>query len=118
MWEAADYAIAVAFLNDIVIAGHPINTTLLSAVLAFLLAWIVLYMLYKMFWRADFGLPVRRRLLCNSMSVQLDQVAFVPLWWSDLQIQRAVTAHWKKSLRSTVAPGPGSGRRVEDLAEA
>jgi hypothetical protein len=118
MWEPADYPIAVAFINDVVIAGHPINTTLLSAVLAFLLAWIVLYMLYKMFWRADFGLPVRRRLLCTSMSVQGDQVAFVPLFWSDLQIQRAVTAHWKKSLRSTIAPAPGSGRRVEDLAEA
>ena len=108
---------AVALINDVVIAGHPINTTLLSGVLAFLLAWIVLYMLYKMFWHADFGLPVRRRLLCTSMSVQGDQVAFVPLWWSDLQIQRAVTAHWKKSLRSTIAAAPGSGRRVEDVAE-
>jgi hypothetical protein len=51
------------------------------------------------------------------MSVQGDQVAFVPLFWSDLQIQRAVTAHWKKSLRSTIAPAPGSGRRADDVAE-
>jgi hypothetical protein len=117
MSEPTDYPIVVAFLNDVDIAGHPINTALLSAVLAFLLAWIVLYMLYKMFWRADFGLPVRRRLLCASMSVEGDQVAFVPLFWSDLQIQRAVTAHWKKSLRSTIAPTRGSGRHLEDVAE-
>jgi hypothetical protein len=117
MSEPADYPIGVALINDVDIAGHSINTTVLSAVLAFLLAWIVLYMVYKMFWHADFGLPVRRRLLCTSMTVQGDQQAFVPLFWSDLQIQRAVTAHWKKSLRSTIAPAPGSGRHLEDLAE-
>jgi hypothetical protein len=117
MSEPADYPIAVALINDVDIAGHQINTTLLSAVLAFLIGWVVLYMVYKMFWRADFGLPVRRRLLRISMSVQADQEAFVPLFWSDLQIQRAVTAHWKKSLRSTIATAAGSGRTLEDLAE-
>ena len=110
MSERADYACVVDVLNDVVIAGHPVNTGLLSFSLAFLLGWIVLYMLYKMFWRADFGLPVRRRLLCSRISVQGDQVAFVPLWWSDLQIQRAVTAHWKSTLRSSVAAAPD--RRV------
>lgn len=99
-------------INDVVIAGHAVNTALLSAVLAILLTWIVVYLIYKMFWRADFGLPVRRRLLCSRMTVQQDQVAFVPLWWSDLQIQRAVSAHWKDSLRSTVAAAPEARLRA------
>ncbi|MDQ6856420.1 MAG: hypothetical protein M3Z57_05040 [Candidatus Dormibacteraeota bacterium] len=99
-------------LSDVVIAGHPINTIFLSAVLAFLLAWIVVYLVYKMFFHPDFGLPVRRRLLTSRMTVERDQRAIVPLWWSDLQIQRAVSAHWKSSLRSTVGAGPS--RRRDD----
>ncbi|MDQ6846673.1 MAG: hypothetical protein M3019_03695 [Candidatus Dormibacteraeota bacterium] len=101
-------------LSDIVIAGHPVNAAMLLGVLAFLLAWIIVYLVYKMFWHADFGLPVRRRLLSKAMKVERDQMAFVPMWWSDLQIQRAVSAHWKNSLRSTVGAGPP--RRPEDAA--
>jgi hypothetical protein len=93
-------------LSDILIAGHLVNAALLSVILAVLLGWIAVYLIYKMFWHADFGLPVRRRLLCTRMSVQRDQMASVPLWWSDLQIQHAVSVHWKNSLRSTVAPAP------------
>jgi hypothetical protein len=98
----------VHLISDFDIAGHPVNSGLLLGVLAFLLAWIVAYLLYKMFWHADFGLPVRRRLLSSGMKVERDQVAFVPMWWSELQIQRAVSAHWKHSLRSTVGAGPAS----------
>ena len=100
-------------LSDIDIAGHTLNGPLLSIVLAFLLGWIALYLIYKVFWRADFGLPVRRRLLCSGLKIQRDRVAFVPIWWSDLQIQRAVSAHWKNSLRSTVARAPGRVRRED-----
>jgi hypothetical protein len=96
----------VHLISDVVIAGHPVNTVLLMAVLAFLLAWIVFYLVYKMFFHPDFGLPVRRRLLTGRMTVERDQRAIVPLWWSDLQIQRAVSAHWKNSLRATVGAGP------------
>lgn len=97
---------AVHFFSDIDIAGHPVNTALLGVVLAFLVGWIAAYLIYKIFWRSDFGLPVRRRLLCSGLTIQRDQVAFVPLWWSDLQIQRAVSAHWKNALRSTVSRPP------------
>ena len=86
------------------------------AVLAFLLMWIAIYLIYKVAFHADFGLPVRRRLLCRRLTVQRDQVAFVPLFWSDLQIQRAVRAHWKSSLRSTVAPGPGRREKTAQTA--
>jgi hypothetical protein len=98
----------VHLISDIAIAGHSVNSTLLLAALAVLVAWIVVYMLYKMFWHADFGLPVRRRVLIRRLTVERDQVAFAPLWWSDLQIQHAVSAHWKNSLRSTVRRVPGT----------
>lgn len=103
----------MGILNDIVIAGHPINGVFLAAMLAALLGWVAIYLIYKIAWHADFGLPVRRRLLSRSLTVQRDQVAFAPLWWSDLQIQRAVKAYWKTSLRSTVAPDPARARRTE-----
>jgi hypothetical protein len=104
----------VLLFNDIVIAGHRVNAVLFAAVLAALLLWVVIYLIYKMAFRADFGLPVRRRLLCNRLTVERDQAASVPLWWSDLQIQRAVRAYWKQSLRSTVGSMPD--QHVEDRA--
>ena len=94
-------------LADLHVAGHTISTTLVLVVTAVLLAWIALYLLYKVAWRRDFGMPVRRRLLCMRLHVQRDQVAFVPLWWSDLQIQRAVKAHWKSSLRASAGTYSG-----------
>jgi hypothetical protein len=103
----------VAILSDILIVGHAVNGTFLAIMLAALLGWVAIYLIYKVAWHADFGLPVRRRLLSRHLTVQRDQVAFVPLWWSDLQIQRAVRAHWKTSLRSTVAPEPPRRRRGE-----
>jgi hypothetical protein len=104
----------VVLLNDFDIAGRPVNASLLLAFLAFLVMWVVIYMLYKMFWHADFGLPVRRRLLARRLVIDRDQVAFAPIWWSDLQIQRAVSAHWRKTLRTTVQGAPGVV--VEDWA--
>jgi hypothetical protein len=104
----------VALISDIDLAGHRINSTVLLVLLAVLVAWIVVYMLYKMFWHADFGLPVRRRLLARRVTIQRDQVAFAPMWWSDLQIQRAVSVHWRNSLRSTVKGAPE--RRLEGPA--
>ncbi len=97
------YADEVHLISDVVLAGHRVDATVL---LAALVAWVVAYMAYKMFWHADFGLPVRRRLLAREMRVERDQVAFVPLWWSDLQIQHAVSAHWRNTLRATVKGGP------------
>ncbi len=106
MWERAAYASGVLLFSDIVIKGHRFNAVLLAAIFAALLIWIVVYLIYKMAWRADFGLPVRRRLLCSRLTVERDQAASVPIWWSDLQIQRAVRAYWKQSLRSTVSAIP------------
>jgi hypothetical protein len=64
-----------------------------------LIGWIILYLVYKFAWRRDFGLPVRRRLLARRLVVERDQVAFVPFWWSDLQVQRAVNGYWKRTLK-------------------
>lgn len=64
-----------------------------------LVGWIILYLVYKFAWRRDFGLPVRRRLLARRLVVERDQVAFVPFWWTDLQVQRAVNGYWKRTLK-------------------
>jgi hypothetical protein len=64
-----------------------------------LVGWIILYLGYKFAWRRDFGLPVRRRLLARRLVVERDQVAFVPFWWTDLQVQRAVNGYWKRTLK-------------------
>lgn len=75
---------------------------------AALLGWVLLYLLYKVAWRRDFGMPVERRLTVRRLVVERNQVAYVPLWWSDLQIQRAIDRHFRQSLESgfgSRAPG-------------
>jgi hypothetical protein len=67
--------------------------------IAALVGWIVLYLVYKVAWRRDFGLPVRRRLLARRLVVDRDQIAFVPFWWTDIQVQRAVNGYWKRTLK-------------------
>ena len=64
-----------------------------------LLGWIVLYLVYKVAWRRDFGMPVERRLTVRRLVVERNQVAYVPLWWSDLQIQRAIDRHFRESMQ-------------------
>ena len=74
------------------------------ALIIALVMWIVVYMLYKLIMteRRDFGMPVRRRLLCKKLRVDHDQSADVPFWWTDLQVQLAVRNHWKQTLRAPV----------------
>lgn len=70
--------------------------------LAGLLGWVALYLLYKVCWRRDFGLPVHRRMLVRGLRIDCDELALVPFWWSDIQVQRAVDAHWRQTLRRGV----------------
>jgi hypothetical protein len=70
--------------------------------LAGLAGCLLVYLAYKLFYRPDFGMPVRRRLLARGIRFRRDQFAVVPVWWSDLQVQRAIRNHWKRSLRETV----------------
>jgi hypothetical protein len=67
--------------------------------IAALLVWVILYMGYRFAWRRDYGLPVRRRLLARKLNVDRNQIAYVPFWWSDLQVQRALNNYWKRTLR-------------------
>src|SRR4029077_19259021 len=66
-----------------------------------LVCWVVVYLVYKvvMTGRKDFGMPVKRRLLCKRLRVDHDQSAEGPIWWTALQVQRAVRAHWRHTLR-------------------
>ncbi len=69
-----------------------------------LVCWVVVYLVYKvvMTGRKDFGMPVKRRLLCKHLRVDHDQSAEVPIWWTDLQVQRAVRAHWRQHAATAV----------------
>jgi hypothetical protein len=71
------------------------------AATAALVCWVLVYVVYKvvMTGRRDFGMPVKRRVLCMRLRVHHDQGADVPIWWTDLQVQRAVRAHWRNALR-------------------
>ena len=84
------------------------------AATAALVCWLVVYFTYKvvMTGRKDFGMPVKRRLLCKRLRVEHDQSAEVPIWWTDLQVQRAVRAHWRNSLRMPVGAGSDARSQV------
>ena len=75
------------------LGGHP------QLALVALVGWVILYVAYKLAWRRDFGLPVRRRIAARRLVVERNQVAYVPFWWSDLQVQRALNNYWKRTLR-------------------
>lgn len=78
------------------------------AAIGALVCWVVVYLVYKvvMTGRRDFGMPVKRRLLCKGLRVDHDQFAEVPIWWTDLQVQRAVKAHWRQTLRLPFGAAP------------
>lgn len=75
------------------LSAHP------QFALVALVAWILFYAVYKFAWHRDFGMPVRRRLVARGLVVERNQVAYVPFWWSDLQVQRAIDNHWRRTLR-------------------
>lgn len=79
-------------MND-AISAHP------QYALAGLLGWVALYMIYRVVWHRDFGMPVQRRLSVFGLRVERDQIAYVPFWWTDLQVQRALDAHWQRTMR-------------------
>jgi hypothetical protein len=83
------------------------SEALYLALIAALVLWVVVYLVYKlaMTSRRDFGLPVRRRMLCRRLRVHSDQRAEVPFWWTDLQVQRAVRSYWRRSLRTPFGQG-------------
>jgi hypothetical protein len=79
----------------------------IAPAIAALAACLVSYLAYKLFYHPDFGMPVRRRLLARRIRFRRDQFADVPMWWSDLQVERAIRGHWRQALRETVIrPGP------------
>lgn len=102
--SATARAAATSHLPGPAIDGIPV--ILLAAVAVGILA-LIIYLAYKLTFKADYGMPVRRRVFLFHMKVIRDQAAEVPIWWSNLQVQRAVSAYWKKNLRESVHGGPG-----------
>jgi hypothetical protein len=94
------------------IAAVILTPTDSATVVAALAGCLIVYLAYKLFYRPDFGMPVRRRLLARHVRIRRDQFAVVPMWWSDLQIQRAISGHWKQSLRDNVTRPVGSGAEL------
>jgi hypothetical protein len=84
------------------LASGPFGEPVLLALIAALVLWVVVYLLYRvaMTSRRDYGMPIRRRLICTRLRVHSDQSAEVPFWWTDIQVQRAVRAYWRRTLRS------------------
>ena len=93
------------------VAAFAVSSNLLVWVAVVLALWVAGYFLYRMAMtrRKDFGMPVRRRLLCRGLRIERDEVADVPFWWTDLQVQRAVSSYWRHSLRSTFLQPPQAG---------
>lgn len=85
----------------------PLPVATVFAIVAALLLWVVVYMLYRLVMtrRKDFGMPVRRRVLCRKLRIDQDQAAEAPFWWTDLQIQLAVSNHWRQTLRRPFVAG-------------
>jgi hypothetical protein len=89
------------------IGGDTPSNAVYLAALGALIFWVVVYLVYRvvMTGRKDFGMPVRRRMLCAHMRVDHDQSAEVPFWWTDLQVLHAVRAHWRETLRLPFGSG-------------
>jgi hypothetical protein len=66
---------------------------------AMLIVAVLVYLGYKILWHPDFGMPVQRKLFARGMRVKRDQLCEVPIWWSNIQVQRAIRSHWKQTLR-------------------
>lgn len=83
----------------------PFTETVWLAIIAALVLWVTVYLIYKLRMTAkrDFGMPVRRRILVRKLTVHDNQRAEVPFWWTDLQVQRAVRTYWKRTLRGPSA---------------
>jgi hypothetical protein len=99
-------------MNPALIASLSLPSSAAATAVAVvgLMVCLILYLGYKLFYRPDFGMPVRRRILTRRLRIRRDQFADVPIWWSDLQVQRAISVHWKQSLRDTVTPPVGGWR--------
>ena len=89
--------VVAAFIPDLHLT--PVQSWV---VIATVLAFLALYLAYKVLYQPDFGMPVRRRLLARGLRVRREEFAEVPIWWSAIQVKRAVRTYWKASLRMTV----------------
>jgi hypothetical protein len=81
-------------------SGSVLGDVYLAAIALFV-CLIVVYLVYKiaMTGRRDYGMPVKRRVLCKRLRVDRDQSAQAPFWWTERQLQQAMRAHWRHTLR-------------------
>ena len=96
-----------------VLASLILTSTGLTTGVAALAGCLIVYLTYKLFYRPDFGMPVRRRILATHIRFRRDQFADVPVWWSNLQVQRAIRGHWRQTLRDNVIRPRGSSQELQ-----
>src|ERR1700693_1087040 len=89
------------------VGGDTASTGVYLAAVGALIFWVVVYLVYRvlMTGRKDFGMPLRRRMLCAHMRVDHDQSAEGPFWWTDLPVRHAVRAHWRQTMRLPFGSG-------------
>jgi hypothetical protein len=97
------------------VAGVSTSRGVYFAVIGALVAWAAVYLVYRivMTRHRDFGMPVRRRLLCSHLRIHRDESAEVPIWWTDIQIARAVRAHWRDCLRLPFADARAQSQHLQ-----
>jgi hypothetical protein len=95
-------------------AGGSVLGDVYLAAIAVLVCLIVVYLVYKiaMTGRRDYGMPVKRRLLCKRLRVDHDQSAQVPFWWTERQVQQVMRAHWRHTLRLPLESASTASPRV------
>ena len=81
------------------LAGFALDASDYGKIAAMLIVALLVYLGYKILWHPDFGMPVQRKVFLKGMRVKRDQLCEVPIWWSNIQVQRAIKAHWKQTLR-------------------
>ena len=95
-------ALSFIAMNTSLLASLILISTGFTTGVAALAGCLIVYLAYKLSYRPDFGMPVRRRILAAHIRFRRDQFAEVPVWWTNVQVQRAIRGHWKQSLRDTV----------------
>jgi hypothetical protein len=95
-------------------AGGSVLGDIYLAAIGVLVCLVVVYLVHKiaMTGRRDYGMPVKRRLLCKRLRVDRDQSAQVPFWWTERQVQQVMRAHWRHTLRLPLESSSKASPRV------
>jgi len=84
--------------DNIELFGYRVATSAIELLALAICLWTVAYVLYRNYWKRDFGVEVHRRLRLT-MKVDDQTVAYVPLFWPEVLIQVRLTRYWRHEVR-------------------